>query len=336
MKKFILYITLLFSYEIICQVNIGYIWSVDDSVILDLTNNSNRVLRLPSLNTLPTSPPEGLMFYDPVKEFVFYSKDGTNLNAFSPWKYRSLDDELYFVENGNVGIGNLNPSSKLTIEGGTESQLAGNSGYLLIGNPLSEHLLIDNYGIMAKNGNLNSTLYLQNDGGDINVNGSIKTNNNDLIPSGTIIMWYGTATGNYPDIGGVTNQNWHICNGNNGTPDLRDRFIVASGNSYSLSDVGGSTSPSHTHNINPSSENSTSTSHNHTSGGPVGTISSQINGSYPCWHTGDYPDVGKDSHTHSSGNQSHSHSVDISNTGSDAGSIDNRPPYYALYYIYKL
>ena len=39
-------------------------------------------------------------------------------------------------------------------------------------------------------------------------------------------MWYGTASGNYPEIGGVINQNWHV-NGNNGTPDLRDRFIVA-------------------------------------------------------------------------------------------------------------
>jgi hypothetical protein len=335
MKKFILHIILLFSYEIIGQVNIGNQFQVDSRVILDLSNNINRVLRLPTPTILPTSP-EGLIFYDTVKEFVFYSKDGINLNAFSPWKYSSSSNELFFVENGNVGIGNLNPTSKLTIEGGTESQLAGNSGFVLIGDPSSQHLLIDSYGIMAKNGNSNSTLYLQNDGGHINVNGSIKTNNNDLIPSGTIIMWYGTASGNYPEISGVTNQNWHICNGNNGTPDLRNRFIVASGNSYSLDDTGGSTSPSHTHNINPSSENSTSTSHNHTSGGPSSSLRSSINGTVPCWHLGTYRDVGKDDHTHSSDNNSHSHSVDISNTGSDAGSIDNRPPYYALYYIYKL
>ena len=30
-----------------------------------------------------------------------------------------------------------------------------------------------------------------------------------------------------------------LCNGANGTPDLRDRFIVGSGNSYSVGSTGG-------------------------------------------------------------------------------------------------
>ena len=33
--------------------------------------------------------------------------------------------------------------------------------------------------------------------------------------------------------------NYHICDGTNGTPDLRDRFIVGAGNSYNLNNIGG-------------------------------------------------------------------------------------------------
>jgi hypothetical protein len=39
-----------------------------------------------------------------------------------------------------------------------------------------------------------------------------------LVPSGIIVMWKGSVT-TIPD-------GWALCNGSNGTPDLRDRFIV--------------------------------------------------------------------------------------------------------------
>ena len=38
-----------------------------------------------------------------------------------------------------------------------------------------------------------------------------------LLPSGVIVMWSGT-TSNIP-------TGWALCNGANGTPDLRNRFI---------------------------------------------------------------------------------------------------------------
>jgi len=47
---------------------------------------------------------------------------------------------------------------------------------------------------------------------------------------------------------------WVLCDGNNGTPDLRDKFVVGAGNSYNPGDTGGSgshihsyTAPSHFH-----------------------------------------------------------------------------------------
>lgn len=48
---------------------------------------------------------------------------------------------------------------------------------------------------------------------------------------GQIIMWFGLAV-NVPD-------GWAICNGSNGTPDLRDKFIVGAGSTYALSATGG-------------------------------------------------------------------------------------------------
>jgi microcystin-dependent protein len=67
------------------------------------------------------------------------------------------------------------------------------------------------------------------------------------IPTGMISLWYGS-------IGSVP-SGWYLCDGSNGTPDLRDRFIIGAGSSYSVGATGGSSShtltisemPSHTH-----------------------------------------------------------------------------------------
>jgi hypothetical protein len=54
------------------------------------------------------------------------------------------------------------------------------------------------------------------------------------IPSGSIIMWSGSI--------GAIPAGYYLCDGNNGTPDLRDRFVVGSGNSYAVGNTGGFTS----------------------------------------------------------------------------------------------
>lgn len=69
----------------------------------------------------------------------------------------------------------------------------------------------------------------------------------EVIPVGAIIMWNGE---NIPD-------NWHLCDGTNGTPDLRDKFIVGSGASYAVGNTGGENThtltldeiPEHEHNL---------------------------------------------------------------------------------------
>jgi len=50
-------------------------------------------------------------------------------------------------------------------------------------------------------------------------------------PVGTIVMWSG-AVASIP-------QGWKLCDGTNGTPDLRNRFIVGAGDEYAVAATGG-------------------------------------------------------------------------------------------------
>lgn len=54
------------------------------------------------------------------------------------------------------------------------------------------------------------------------------------VPSGAIIMWSG-ATNAIP-------TGWVLCNGENNTPDLRNRFVIGAGDAYSVGETGGGSS----------------------------------------------------------------------------------------------
>ena len=55
-----------------------------------------------------------------------------------------------------------------------------------------------------------------------------------LVPSGVILMWGGSAD--------TIPRGWALCDGTNGTPDLLDRFVVASGRNYPQGSKGGAES----------------------------------------------------------------------------------------------
>jgi len=66
---------------------------------------------------------------------------------------------------------------------------------------------------------------------------------------GLIVMWTGTEAALYPG--------WAICDGNNGTPDLRNFFIMQQSVTHPQDDTGGAinhthafTSNNHSHNLN--------------------------------------------------------------------------------------
>ena len=160
-------------------------------------------------------------------------------------------------------------------------------------------------------------------------------------------MWSGAST--------AIPTGWLLCNGANNTPDLRDRFIVGAGNSYSVGSTGGeathtltvSEMPSHNHSATLDlSELSTSSDGGHThtvtrrtcSYGPnFGSCSS---GTAICSDdilTGSASDSATTT-TSSASNHTHTisgtGSVSISNIGSGSAH-ENRPPYYALCFIMK-
>jgi hypothetical protein len=64
----------------------------------------------------------------------------------------------------------------------------------------------------------------------------------DIIPAGLISRWSG-STASIP-------SGWFLCDGANGTPDLRNRFIVGAGSTYAVAATGGSADAivvAHTH-----------------------------------------------------------------------------------------
>ena len=52
------------------------------------------------------------------------------------------------------------------------------------------------------------------------------------VPAGVIALWHGLAS--------AIPAGWALCDGQNGTPDLRGRFVVgAGGEAYAVGDTGG-------------------------------------------------------------------------------------------------
>ena len=134
------------------------------------------------------------------------------------------------------------------------------------------------------------------------------------VPSGCILMWSGSVA--------TIPSGWYLCNGANGTPDLRNRFVVGAGSTYSVGGTGGSADAitvSHTHSV-------TDPGHNHAV--PNSNANGSVDGSFVYGEYGTSA-IAYDNHTSSA-----TTGISISSTGS-SGTNANLPPYYALAYIMK-
>jgi len=193
-----------------------------------------------------------------------------------------------------------------------------------------------------------------------NVTGAItatQENLNNGTPVGLIAMWSG----------GTVPAGWALCNGQTAirsdgtgtiaTPDLRDRFIVGSGLSYTIGNTGGlalqTAVPSHTHGLSdPGHVHGVSDpGHSHGVSDP-GHNHGISEGSYPIPSSGGWSlrSVGGNRDIVS---QSVGTGISIAGSGTNVsiagavtglsvqasgtvGGVDNRPPYFALAYIMKV
>jgi microcystin-dependent protein len=174
-----------------------------------------------------------------------------------------------------------------------------------------------------------------------------------VLPTGIIVMWNSTAA-SIP-------AGWQLCNGSNGTPDLRGQFVVGAGGSYTPGDTGGATSvtlsanamPIHAHELTGSLTTGSAGGHTHTVNDPghAHTIAGLNITSGAGAQSGSGFDTSAATFNTSSASTSiqinaaldHTHSLTLSGNTQSAGGAsgstqphENRPPYYALCYIQKM
>ena len=255
-----------------------------------------------------------------------------------------LSSDFFVDPTGRVGIGTVTPDATLDVAGGLEADelnvLGGIEG---VNGLLSGRLTLDGPGgyklMLARAGFSTWGLYLTSNGSNglgfydetasehrlflaenglvgigtttpshaLTVEGAIQSRSGGFVfpdgsvqtsaaafPGGVIVMWSGAS----PPTG------WAVCDGSNGTPDLRSRFVVGQGGSFALGDTGGSFS--HTHSGSTYSAG----------GGTTVLVSGPVGGSVETVADNDVANP-------------HSHVLNI-------GSTSSAPPYYALAFIMKL
>lgn len=237
-------------------------------------------------------------------------------------------------EKSGDSLGNLSVQGDTTLGSTTDNTLSVNGSIVSGGdgsNPQNE--LVINNNLKVNRDTNDPTVTVEN---DIEVKGRLIGG----LPIGTILMYDGT---DWED--NVTLPGWYACTGANGTPNLRDLFILGwDGSAGSIKDTGGAHSyslteaqmPSHTHSFSPNQttlNGSTGNGGEHYHQYSIGR-KGRSNGN--CGRA-------KDCDTHNTYNNhysKHSHSFSltftpsgtIQSSGSNAA-VDNRPKFYRVIYI---
>lgn len=296
----------------------------DPSSLLDLTAYDRGLLapRMTSIQRVAIpSPANGLLVFD------------TDLKALC--KYDTASAGKWFMVDPWVAEANTG-----------SNVLLGTSGNVGIGvsSPTSKLEV-------AGDASVYNNLYVN---GSSFFNGSVSASSfigDGAIPPGAIIMWNGATIP----------QGWAICDGTNGTPDLRGRFIIGAGQNgspasgdinpnylrgktggYNLVGLASSEIPKHQHTVsNVISDN-----------GMINISAGDHNHTYTMHDDDDnndddssFPETGKAIATTQTGvtNTGGAHSHTITGTTGDGTSYglqgtphENRPPYFVLIYLMKL
>lgn len=273
------------------------------------------------------------------------SKTTDNLTEGSTNKYFSderVDDRVNaLVQQGTgINVSYNDTANSLTIEHSDTSNASS------VSNTVIQGITVDGFGHIT---NIDTT--------------DLDTFKQSLMPAGAIIMWSGSVA--------TIPTGWVLCNGQNNTPNLMDRFVVGAGQTYNVGDTGGANTvtlttsqmPNHTHDGSGLTAGPGG-GHNHGAGtlrtDQAGNHRHEIYGNNRGTHGGQLyaPGLWKDdaerlasdwqdtirpagAHSHDitgvtgyEPDHSHHFSGTTGSTGGGTGH-ENRPPYYALCYIMK-
>ena len=176
---------------------------------------------------------------------------------------------------------------------------------------------------------------------------------NAFVPVGGIIMWNGSIAE------AEALSNWKICDGANGTPDLRDKFVLGVGSSANAStaakgEQAGSNSitlsesqmPSHNHDITDPGHAHGITDNGHTHQGRGLSLNSVFGGvgitlgsgqGYTVGYRNANDNFNNANTTNTTGISVNSNSAGITSQAKGSGSsIDIRSSYFALCYIMRV
>jgi len=301
----------------------------DSTAALDINGIGSKGVLIPRLTksqreSLSLKAVDGLLVYDKTQKMFYFwcgeTKQWESLNLFK--NVTNIADTNIVINNkikkvnvgiGYSGIGTDKPTNKLDVKGAikTDTVKATYIGVNLGTGKPKEKLEV-NGNIKARD-TLKTTTVIAT---SVNANQGL-----GIVPKYGIIPYGGpTTAGTYFDATGKgigTLSGWALCNGNNGTPNLQDRFIVGAGSSYIVGATGGANTvtltanemPVHSHDMTGYRDYNGSGSDGRGFGYTGGT-SYQVNGVSP------------------------DNRLTLSSGGGSAH--ENRPPYYALTYIMRI
>ncbi|HEY0031008.1 MAG TPA: hypothetical protein VGC65_09640 [Bacteroidia bacterium] len=377
MKKSLLILIVFLSTVLASSAQVGIGGVPNTNSILDLTNGTKWLIlpkspASPALNPTFISTEASLYYYNS----KLYLSGLSGVNVLTPWQWNGTATGFISSPAGNpVGIGFVptvaNFSFSVAHIGEVVAASGGNAS-IMVGDPTANHLLIDNNEIMAKtNPTTAGVLKLQEEGsgiqgtveirsaadagenavltayGSVDAKGKMMENGKQLLPAGAIIMWSGGAT---------APAGWALCVGGTGTredgtgtiqiPDLRDRFVIASGPAYPMSalpaaNTGGATTvtvplaalPTHSHGVGTIATTSAG-SHTHPNNYNFGWTGGDGDAGSDYYY-GTENDTGGSAAQGAAGDHTHPMTGITDPTGAGAA-FGHMPPYYALAFIIKL
>ena len=200
---------------------------------LNLDNNLKvgGLLRLGLYTSHPTGTNGNLYYNTSDHKFYGYQNNEWKELGGGAGFWLVNGDNIYNTNTGNVGIGTTAPGAKLEVAG--QVKITG-------GSPGANKVLTSDASGLAT---------WQAPSG---------------LPSGSIIMYSGPWNFDDTGLGINTLLGWALCNGNNGTPNLSDKFVMGTTSSSSLGGTGGANSyslttaqlPSHNHSFTTDSAGS--------------------------------------------------------------------------------